>query len=106
MFASSRLSPPRKSQQRITKAIRMPNPLDRKLVNLREKLLQVENVGVEEVERVETSTLWTSTNRGLHVKNTALRIGRTFSFERGELCGSFPGARQRHRRHLRDPCMQ
>jgi hypothetical protein len=42
----------------------------------------------------------------LQIKRSASRICRTFSFERGELCGSFPGERQHHRRHPRDPCMQ
>jgi hypothetical protein len=42
------------SQQRVTRARLTPNLYDRKLLNFRENVPQVKNVGVEEVERVET----------------------------------------------------
>src|SRR2546430_6459551 len=41
---------------------------------------------------------------GVQLKHTASRRYRVFSFEKGESCGSFPGARQHRRRRPRAPC--
>src|SRR5437899_11830692 len=40
---------------------------------------------------------------GVQLKHTASRRYRVFSFEKGESCGSFPGARQHRRRRPRAP---
>jgi hypothetical protein len=55
IVASNRFSPPRNSQQQMTKGNTDAKPRELQVVESSgERLLQVDNVGVEEVERVET----------------------------------------------------
>src|SRR4029077_16148265 len=69
---------------------------------------KVENVEVEKVERAENVDAMSGLKHGdgQQRNQTALGGCRIFSFERGESCGSFQGARQLHRHHQPGPCMR